>query len=291
MFPISILSPKILRTAVFIVFDNLISRLENSFGGTVILLQQNNLGLGIIFLEVQDILHISTTPTIDRLVRIPNHTDVFKARSQEFDQLVLSVVGILVLINMDVLKLLLVVGQNIRILIKETQGQHNQIIKVNRLRLTKLFLISSVTLGHDLRIHISSLGGISHIINQIILSIGNGSQNSSFIPFFRIQVQLFENAFHERSLFTWINNCKITVVANMIRIATQNTNTHGVEGRNQTILSSWIEAISTLFHLTRSLISKGNGQDIPRIDQLFINQISNAVGQNSGLSRTSPRHD
>ena len=192
---------------------------------------------------------------------------------------------------MDVLKFLLVVGQDIRILIKKTQGQHNQIIKVNRLRLTKLFLISRVTLGHDLRIHITSLGSISHIINQIILSIGNSSQNSSFIPFFRIQVQLLENAFHKRSLFTRIHNSKITVVANMIRIATQDTNTHGVKGRNQTVLSGWIEAISTLFHLTRSLISKGNSQDIPRINKLFINQISNTVGQNSGLSRTSPRHN
>ncbi|CIP06535.1 Uncharacterised protein [Streptococcus pneumoniae] len=205
--------------------------------------------------------------------------------------MVLSVVGILVLINVDVLEFLLVVGQNIRILIKETQGQHNQIIKVNGFRLTKFFLIGCITLGHNLRIHIASLGSISNIINQIILSIGNGPQNSSFIPFFRIQVQLFENTFHERSLFTRIHNCKITIVANMVRIATQNTHTHGVEGRNQTVLSSWIEAISTLFHLTRSLVGKGNGQDIPRIDQLFINQISDTVGQNTSLSRTSPCHD
>ena len=84
-------------------------------------------------------------------------------------------VSILVLINMDVLKFLLVVGQDIRILIKETQGQHNQIIKVNRLRLTQFFLVSSVALGHDLRIHIASLGSIGNIINQIILSIGNSS--------------------------------------------------------------------------------------------------------------------
>ena len=260
------MSPEILRTAVFVIFNDLVGRLKNGFSGTVILLQQNNLGLGIIFLEIQDILHVSTTPTVDRLVRIPNNTDIFKTGSQEFDQLVLSMVGILVLINVDVLEFLLIVSQNIRILIKETQGQHNQIIKVNRLRLTQLFLISSVTLGHDLRIHITSLGSIGHIINQVILSIGNGSQNSSFIPFFRIQVQLLENAFHERSLFTRIHNSKITVVANMIRITTQNTHTHGVEGRNQTVLSGWIKVISTLFHLTRSLIGKGNGQDIPRID-------------------------
>ena len=200
-------------------------------------------------------------------------------------------VGILVLINVDVLELLLVVGQDIRILIKETQSQHNQIIKVNRLRLTKLFLISCVTLSHDVCVHIASLGSISHIINQVILSIGNASQDCPFIPFFRIQVQLFENAFHESSLLSWIHYSKITIVADMIRITTQNTNTHGVKSCNQTVLSSWIETISTLFHLTSRLIGKSNGQDIPRIDHFFINQISNTVGQNSGLSRTSPRHN
>ena len=133
LFPIRILSPEILRTTIFIVFDNVISSLEDGLGRTVIFLQQNNFCFRIILLKIQDILHISTTPTVDRLVSIPYYADILETRSQEFNELILSMVGILILINMNVLELLLVISQNIGILIKETQSQHNQVIKVYRL--------------------------------------------------------------------------------------------------------------------------------------------------------------
>ena len=78
LFPVFILCPEILRTAVAIVFDDIIGCLQDGFSRTVILLQQNDLGIRIILLKVQDILHICSPPAINRLVRIPNDTDIFK---------------------------------------------------------------------------------------------------------------------------------------------------------------------------------------------------------------------
>ena len=98
-------------------------------------------------------------------------------------------VGILVLIYMDVLELLLVIGQHIKMLVKETQGQHDQIIKVHRFWLTEFLLVSLIALGDDLGVHIASLGGVGHFIDQVIFGIGNSPQDGPFIPFFRIQVQ------------------------------------------------------------------------------------------------------
>ena len=101
-------------------------------------------------------------------------------------------------------------------------------------------MVSLITLGDDLGIYISSLGGIGHFIDQVIFGIGNSSQNGPFIPFLRIQIQRLQDALHQGPLLTWIDNGKISIVANVIRISTEDTHTHGVEGGNQAILSRWI---------------------------------------------------
>ena len=135
LFTVFVLSPEILRTAVAVVSDDFISRPKDGFSRAIIFLKQDYLSFRIILFKVQNILHIGSPPAIDRLVSISDHADILKAGSQEFDQLVLSMVGILILVYMDVLVTLLVVGQDIWILVKKPQGQHNQIVKVHGLRL------------------------------------------------------------------------------------------------------------------------------------------------------------
>ena len=120
-----VLSPEIFRTAVAVVSDDFISCLKNSLSRAIIFLQKNYLSFWIIFFKVQNILHIGSPPAIDRLVSVSDHADILKAGSQELDQLVLGMVGILILVHMDILVTLLVVGQNIRILVKKAQGQHD----------------------------------------------------------------------------------------------------------------------------------------------------------------------
>ena len=152
-------------------------------------------------------------------------------------------------------------------------------------------MVSLIALGDDLGVHIASLGGVGHFIDQVIFGIGNSPQDCPFIPFFRIQVQGLQDPLHQGPLFSWIYNGKIAIVANMIRISAKDAHTHGVEGRNQAILGGWIQLISPLLHLPSGFIGKGNGQNIPRIDHFFIDQVSDAVGQDTCLTRTSPRHD
>ena len=69
-------------------------------------------------LEVKDISHVGSPPTIDRLVGIPYYADIFKQTRQKLNQTVLAVVGILVLIYMDILEFLLIELANGRILLE-----------------------------------------------------------------------------------------------------------------------------------------------------------------------------
>ncbi|KXT70021.1 malonate transporter [Streptococcus cristatus] len=168
-----VLSPEIFRTAVAVVSDDLISRLKDGFSRAIVFLKQDYLGFWVILFKVQDILHIGSPPAIDRLVSISDHADILKAGSQELDQLVLGMVGILILVHMDVLVTLLVVGQDVRILVKKAQSQHNQIVKIHSFGLTQFLLIGRIALGYNLCVHITSHICIGHLVNQIVLSIGN----------------------------------------------------------------------------------------------------------------------
>ena len=152
-------------------------------------------------------------------------------------------------------------------------------------------MVSLITLGDDLGIHIPRLGDVGHFIDQVIFGIGNSPQDGPFIPFFRIQVQGLQNPLHQGPLLTRVDNGEVAVVANVIRITTEDAHTHRVEGGNQAILGGWIQLISPLLHFPSGFIGKGNGQNIPRIDHFFIDQVSDAVGQDTCLTRTSPRHD
>ena len=101
-------------------------------------------------------------------------------------------------------------------------------------------MVSLIALGDDLGVHIASLGGVGHFIDQVIFGIGNSPQDGPFIPFFRIQVQGLQNPLHQGPLLTRVDNGKVTIVANVIRISAKDAHTHGVEGCNQAILGGWI---------------------------------------------------
>ena len=78
--------------------------------------------------------------------------------------MVLSMVGILILIYVNVLITLLIISEDIGIFVKEMKSHHNQIVEIHGLTTTKFFLIGLVTFGYDLRIHVTSLMLISYLI-------------------------------------------------------------------------------------------------------------------------------
>ena len=84
-------------------------------------------------------------------------------------------VGVLILIDMDVLVALLVIGQDLWIFVKEPKSHHDQIIKVHGLRLPQFLLVGLVASGHNFRVEITSLHFVGHFVNQVVLGIGNGA--------------------------------------------------------------------------------------------------------------------
>src|SRR5690554_1154939 len=62
---------------VFVVLDNMIGRFNNCFGGAVILFQPDQCMIGIIIFEVEDVLDVCSSESVNTLCIIANHTDIF----------------------------------------------------------------------------------------------------------------------------------------------------------------------------------------------------------------------
>ena len=108
VFTFMVVCPQLLRNLPLVVADNLVGNLQDILGASVILLEFDYFNLIIIFSKKQDILDGCTPKGIDGLCIITHHAYIFMCRSQEFNNLVLSRIGILVLIDHDMAEFVLV---------------------------------------------------------------------------------------------------------------------------------------------------------------------------------------
>ncbi len=78
--------------------------IENRTGRAIILLQPDRLTAGIVTFKTKDVADFRTTPAIDRLVVVTNHTEVAMPGSEQMDQSILNLVGILKFVDQNVMK-------------------------------------------------------------------------------------------------------------------------------------------------------------------------------------------
>ena len=107
LFPRRIFRPEVLWYLSLIIPDHFIGHVEYALGASVVLFQLHHLHIIIVFLELKNILDRSAAETVDALRVIAHHADIFMCGAQQFDDLILRRVGILVLVDQDVFELML----------------------------------------------------------------------------------------------------------------------------------------------------------------------------------------
>ncbi len=106
--------------------------LENHLGGAVVLLQQDDLGVGIVLLEAEDIAQVGGAPGIYRLVGVADDAHVAVFARQLLDQLVLHEVGVLELVDHDVQVARLVALPGLGAFLEKLDGLEEQVVEVER---------------------------------------------------------------------------------------------------------------------------------------------------------------
>ncbi len=109
-----IVGPELLVLAVLVALDHRVGGIEDELGGAVVLLELDHRGIGVVGLEVEDVAQVRAAPAVDGLIVVAHHREVAVLLREQLDPQVLGPVGVLVLVDVEVLPTLLVVGQHCR---------------------------------------------------------------------------------------------------------------------------------------------------------------------------------
>ena len=283
------LRPQGLAFAGRIVAHHRSRGVEDDLRGPVVLLQADDPGAGIIFLELQDVLDRGPAPAINRLVFIADHTKVLMIEGELADELVLGAIRVLVFVHQDVAKPLIVPPANVRGLVKERDCLEQQVVEVERIRLAK-FPFVEVKYGCQLRP--LSVGGVAVEFlraDASVLGVADLGERRARGRDQLGQPQLLEAGLDDALLVVPVVDREVAAVAEPVDVAAQDADAKGMERRNQRRTR---QAHSTLgeershplLHLVCRLVGEGHAENALGRHAAHLDQIGDAVRYHAGLA-------
>ena len=128
--------PQPLALALHVVGHYRRGCLQNVFRRAVVLLQADDLRLGKVLLELEDVADIGAAPGIDRLVLVAHRAHIVALAGQQAHDLVLRAVGVLVLVHQQVVPAALIFGAHLGHALQQTLRLQQQIVRPAALALS-----------------------------------------------------------------------------------------------------------------------------------------------------------
>ncbi len=126
-----------------IIFDHGVGRIDDDLSRPVVLFEIDDHCRRVVFFEREDILDIRPTPRVDPLPIITDDTEIFRFTREYPDDFILEHIGILVLIDHEILEPIMEILEHLR-QIEHLTEQEEEIIKINcivRLESARIFLV------------------------------------------------------------------------------------------------------------------------------------------------------
>ena len=222
---------------------------------------------------------------------IPDHAQIAMPGREELGQLILRVIGVLVLVDHDVRKLLLIASQDLGILAQQLHGLEDNVVKVERARLTQQPLVDGVHLRRRQLSATDRQLGVVLRPDQLILGAGDQTVNGCRLELLLVETATPHRFLDRRQRVGRVKDQKITRQSRFGVFTPQNPQTHRMIRPHKRKIASVGRVESQQLqhppaHLAGGLIGKSNGQDAHRADATPSHQIGDAMRQGFGLTRT-----
>ena len=291
LFTLDTRRPERFLFALLVVFNHLVGSVEDIGRRAIILLHFDDVSPGKVLFKIKDIAWICAAPAINRLVIVPNHAEVVPLAGEPLHQSKLRGVGILILINHDVLEAVLVACLNFGEFVKEPHHQHDQVIKINRIVTFQAFLVLGINLLRHLTNDITAHEW-SKLLRwqQTVLGVGNLPENGVGLKTV-ISLDVVHQVPDQTLLIRGTINTEIALVAQMFDIFTQDATAERMKGRDLDPLRLGFprQTGNTLPHFLGGLIGKSHRQNTLRINTLRPDQVSHPVRDHIGLAGAGTR--
>ena len=154
-----------LGLATGIVGNDRIGGVEDVLSRSVVLFQQDDLGVGVITLELDDVADVGAAKGVDALVRIANHAQIAMLLGEQLHEHVLGVIRVLVLVHEDVTEAVLVEAEDVGEGCKQFDRDLEKVIEIHGRRFQQALLIEPIDLGNLLVKVSAPLGSESLMID------------------------------------------------------------------------------------------------------------------------------
>ena len=155
--------------------DQFVGHLQNRLRAAEVLRERDDLGVGEIAFEVEDVVDVGSAPFVNRLIRIAHDAQVGIILRQTAGDGVLGLVRVLIFIDQDVAETGIQLGPQFLVVFQGQGGPEQQIVEVQSVGGPHLLFVDLVDLGHDLAEEIACLAGKFVRSQQLILGLADGA--------------------------------------------------------------------------------------------------------------------
>ncbi len=277
-------SLRVLATLV-IVLDNSGGGREDRLSRAVVLLELHHLGFGEVPLEVQDIPDVGVPEAVDRLVLVSYDHQVVVLGGEQLQQPVLSVVGVLVLVDQNVAEGAAPALTHLLEQLQRVDGPHQQVVEVHRVRLEHPLLIERESLGDDLLKWTRRRFRIHPGVDQLVLGAGDLRADRARRVALRVDVQLVHAAFEHPQRVGLVVDREAARVAEPLSVGAQHPGAGRVEGRHPHRPGRAADQrLDPLAHLLGGFVGEGDREDLARPGGAGRQQVGDPVGEHAGLA-------
>ena len=302
--------PQLLGSTVGVAFNDRVRRGENVLRGTVVLFQQNRVGVRVVLLKVRNIADIGAAEGVDGLIGVTHHGQLGRGHSvrvgaavsrglrvgtdQFTHQLVLGVVGVLVLVHEDVAELAAVVVRDFGELLEQKDGAANQVVKVEGVSGAQTLRVDGVDLRDGLLVRVIARhsGCVRFGADQLVLQRGDAVAHGLGGELLGVQVELFNDEAQQALRVGRIVDGEGGLQTQGGGLTAQHTHAEAVESRNPHVLGARADQrLDTFTHFGGSLVGEGDGENLAGGRAVGCEQVGDAVGQHAGLAGARTRDD
>ena len=286
------LAPEILRHAVAVVRDDGVRGLQDAVGRAVVLLEREDLSASEVLLELEDVADVGAAERIDGLVGIADDADVAVLAAEELKQPVLRVVRILVLVDEDVAERLLPAFPSLGEPLEHLDGQHEQVVEVDRVRRSEALLVLAVDLGDGLLVEGGDPLRVLAGPDQGVLRVRDLCVDAARREALRILVEALETLLREANLVGLVVDREARLVAQTRRFLAEDPAAGGMEGQHPHRPYDAAEQIAEpRAHLVRRLVRERDRENLRGLDAAREDEMRDPVGEHARLAGAGPGDD
>jgi hypothetical protein len=284
--------PEVLVLAALVATDDGVGGGEDVLGRAVVLLQQDRGRVREVVLELQDVADAGPAEGVDGLVGVAHHHEIGFVVAELADERVLSVVGVLVLVDEHVPEPAAVRLADIGERLEQVDGHHDEVVEVHGVGRLEPTLVVPVRLRVELLGGVLGLAGRRLVIDELVLEVRDPVQHCPRVDALGIEVHVAAHEGHETPRVGRVVDRERGGEPEPVGLAAQDANTGGVEGRHPHRPRSPTDQRRHAFpHLGRRLVGERDGQDGTRVGAAGGDQPGDPAGEHARLSRSGAGDD